>query len=968
MSDSIITVALTEVTSILKRQIQREFRLVVGVEKEIENLESTLQNILAVLVDVPAQIKEKPVEVWLEKLKDVSYDMDDLLGEWSTAILLKDEGSESTALPKQKVCFYITFPCFSYNRVVLRREIALKIKDINNRLDVIAREKDRYNLNMMITGGEGGPERLRTSSFIDVSEVRGRDHDKNTLVNKLLLCESESRANHHQAAVAIISVVGLGGIGKTTLAQLLYDEMKDQFDIRMWVCVSEPFDQIRVAKAIVEDVNGNAPNLAELETVLRHVCNSISGKKFLLVLDDVWTEDYRKWEPLKHSLQNGACGSKILVTTRNERVARMMGTTHTHRLGQLSNQDSWSLFRSIAFFERSREDIEKLQHVGRKIADKCKGLPLAVKTIGSLMRFKNTVEDWQNVLDSKTWELEEAESDLFPPLLLSYYDLPSALKRCFLYCAFFPKDHKMETDNLIKLWMAQGYLSPRKGTEIEGRVVEFEIRGREYLENLVMRSFFQDTEKDKGSDNIVRFKMHDMVHDFAQFLTKKECFILKVDSSIQPRMDSFSKKPRHLTLIRAEEAPFPVPINNTDKLHTFWVQSFYDCPPIVSDRDSVHSDWFDRLRCLKALDLSRNRLYELPAEVGKLIILKYLNLSHNPLGVLPETVCDLINLQTLKLVACAHLSKLPEQMEKLINLRHLEIDRTDGLKWLPKGIGNLSSLRTLSKFVAGSSGDSEAAACKLGDLKNLNHLRGKLKIEGLGYVADAVEAEKAELKNKKHLLDLYLDFYPLVKAEGITDVVEALQLHPNLHYLHIKSYGGTQFPNWMLSLINLRKLQLQECQNCVRLPPLGGLPSLETLYIEDMHSLKSVGLEFLGIGNNNDGGGGDSTTTNDGTRASSTVVIAFPKLKKLKIGKMRSWEEWDVISTRGEAEDIKIMPCLRCLKISRCNKLKALPYRLLQVAPVKKLRIKDCPVLQKRYKREIGEDWSKISHIPKVRI
>ncbi|KAM7476101.1 hypothetical protein LguiB_023344 [Lonicera macranthoides] len=934
MADAFVSVLLTQLASIAEQKIRQEVRLVVGVKKEVEKLTNTLRCIQALLVDADKkQVKDKTIKLWLENLKDVSYDTDDVLTEWSTAILeLEIEGfqtsSSSNPKKKKKFFFFTSFPCFSFHRVVLRRDIARKIEAINLRLDAIAADKDRYGLHASIIAVVEKSEKVKFTSRIDVSRVRGRDGDKKTLVSNLL-CDTFDRTDG--GPLHIVSIVGMGGIGKTTLAQLAYncEQVIDHFEMRLWVCVSDLFDEVRVAKAIVEDANGSAPNVTELETALRAVEKCVMGKKFLLVLDDVCTEDDRKWEPLLITLKSGAIGSKLLVTTRTERVSKMMETAYTLRLKQLSGQECWELFSQIAFSERSEEERGELEDIGRQIADKCKGLPLAAKTIGSLMRFKNAVQDWQSVLDSEIWELEGAEGRLFPPLLLSYYDLPSSIKRCFSYCANFPKDCKIEADSLIKIWMAQGYLTTSGN-------VEMEITGQEYLETLVMRSFFQDLEKE-------------------------------ADSGTGRRTDLAPKRYRHLTIIRGEDAPFPLPAANIERLHTFWIQSFYDSLPIVSEIDTAPPDLFHRLKYVKVLDLSRNRLREIPKEVGKLINLRYLNLSHNPLEQLPEEVCDLYNLQTLKLSACDHLRKLPREMEKLLNLRHLEIDQTDSLRTLPKGISKLSSLRTLSKFVIGTGSNTEEATCKIGDLGNLKHLQGFLKIEGLGYVGDAVEVEKADLKNKENLVDLHIDFTPLVPSEGTTGVAEALQLNTSLQFLQIKSYGGTWFPGWMISLNSLRKLQFQDCQKCIRLPPLGKLQSLETLVIENMDNLKCIGPEFLGVQICKDNDKGAKTNCSTG---GSSSMIAFPKLRKLKIVNMSSWEEWDVISTVGEIQGdiIRIMPCLSYLKISDCNKLKALPDFVLQSKLLKKLRIHSSPLLQQRYEKGIGEDWKKISHIKKCHI
>lgn len=939
MSDAIIGTVLTQLGSILEREIQQELRLVVGVDKDIENLKRTFRSISSVLLDaemrrVKKDEEKEGLEIWLQNLQEVSYDMDDILAEWSNALLkIEIEGLENTT-PKKKVCFFINSPCFCFSKVFLRRDIALKIQEINERLDFIDKEKLRYNLKE-IENGEAPNRRLKTVSHIDLNEACGRDGEQTGLVRELLKLKENSRADR---GLHLVSIVGMGGIGKTFLAQLAYHsaDLETHFDKRIWVCVSEPFDASRIAKAIIEGVDGHAPNLVEFDPIMTKLRNSIAGKRFLLVLDDVWTQDHEKWEPLRISLKNGVPGSKILVTTRNERVAKMMGSSYTLKLGQLSKQDCWSLFSQIAYFDRSKQDREELEDIGKKLAAKCKGLPLAAKTVGSLMRFKNSIREWQSVLDNFMWGLEETKEGPFPPLLLSYYDLHPSLRRCFSYCAIFPKDCKIEADNLIKLWMAQGY-------------IDTEIRGREFLDNLISRCFFQELEKDKDTESIVRFKMHDMVHDFAQYLTKNECYMTEVDNKVESWMNSSCSKARHLTLVRAEDVHFPVSIGNIEKPHTFLVQSFYDCPALVSEEDKVSPDLFNQLLHVKALDLSRNRLLELPDEIGKLMNIRYLNLSHNPLGELPETICGLYNLQTLKLVACKYLRRLPQGIGQLKNLRHLEIDGTEKLEALPKGIGRLHSLQTLNKFILAvpvNSRNLEERMCKLGELKDLNQLRGRLKMGGLGLVSNVEEAKQAELKNKVHITDLHMDFKVQGQAEGKLDVVEALELHPDLQSLQISFYGATRLPSWITSLTNLRKLQLQDCQNCTELPPLGRLPSLQTLYIENMHDLKQIGYEFLGLGSSS---------------STMAAIDIFPKLKKLKFDNMRNWEQWEVVNMR-------IMPCLRYLKLSDCVKLKGLPDYLLQKTPIRKLRINKCPILQQRYQKETGENWIKISHIQKVRI
>ncbi|RVW70984.1 putative disease resistance protein RGA3 [Vitis vinifera] len=264
MADALVSIVLERLALVIQWQIQRELRLLVGAENDVQKLTNTLRNIRAVLLDAEKrQVKDEAVKIWLEDLKGLAYDMDNVLDEWSSSILkVQIQGVDNALTHKKKVCSCIPFPCFPIRGIHLCHDIALKIGEINRRLDVIAQEKDRYNFNFI--SGMEEPERPNTTSFIDVPEVQG-----------------------------------LGGIGKTTLAQLAYNDVKvcSHFDKRIWVCVSDPFDAMRISRAILEALERKtSSHLHELEIVQQEIQNSIARKKFLLVSDDVWNENYQIWE------------------------------------------------------------------------------------------------------------------------------------------------------------------------------------------------------------------------------------------------------------------------------------------------------------------------------------------------------------------------------------------------------------------------------------------------------------------------------------------------------------------------------------------------------------------------------------------------------------------------------------------------------------------------------------------------
>ncbi|GKV42022.1 hypothetical protein SLEP1_g49480 [Rubroshorea leprosula] len=400
MAEAIVSRVLEKLSSVLEEEVRR----ITNVRGEVEKLASNFRAIKAVLEDAERQQMwegKTSVRDWLFKLKEVSYDIENVLDEWSTTVF-------KSKLEKKKVCCFIPSPSFCFNRGKLLHKTAHKILELNGRLDVIANEREKYSLKELNV--EKPIRREQTTSLVTLAEVCGRVKDKERIVDILL----------NEGGIDVIPIVGVGGIGKTTLAQLAFnnEKVKSHFEKRIWVCVSDPFDVMRIAKAILTSLGENAwQNLVELEDVLKLLIDSIKDKKFLLVLDDVWNEQYERWGLLKKSLSSGSVGSKILVTTRKETVARTMRCTTLFPVEQLSEEESWLLFCQIAFLGRSNEDRENLREIGRKIARKCKGLPLALKTVGGLMLLRKTIKEWQSVLDSEIWELEVAEEGLFRPLI-----------------------------------------------------------------------------------------------------------------------------------------------------------------------------------------------------------------------------------------------------------------------------------------------------------------------------------------------------------------------------------------------------------------------------------------------------------------------------------------------------------------------------------------------------------------------
>nr|XP_028945325.1 putative disease resistance protein RGA3 [Malus domestica] len=321
--------------------------------------------------------------------------------------------------------------CFS--DVKFNCNLRSEIKKITDRLHEILEVKKQLGLN------EGTPSakawHLPPSSRLPEGPVIGRDTDKTKIIDLLFKRKHPSAINFH-----VVAIVGMPGVGKTTLARHVFDDDKTkEFNLKVWVSVSDDFNLERVTKAILESAtSGLAKEFKEFNQVQESLSKELAGKKFLIVLDDVWnTCAYDLWIKLQSPFRVGALGSKIVVTTRDTNVANMMGSTTIYQLGGISDDQCWEVF-----VQHSRLDItkrpQKFELIKEKIVAKCRGLPLAARTLGGLLRCKQ-VEEWEAILNNKMWSLSD-DTGILPVLKLSYHYLPSSLKRCFAYCSLLPND------------------------------------------------------------------------------------------------------------------------------------------------------------------------------------------------------------------------------------------------------------------------------------------------------------------------------------------------------------------------------------------------------------------------------------------------------------------------------------------------------------------------------------------------
>ncbi|KAG2664582.1 hypothetical protein I3760_16G088600 [Carya illinoinensis] len=855
-----------------------------GLQEQLEKWGETLTRIRKVLDDAEEkQHTERSVKHWLDDLRDLAYDAEDILDEVATEAALRPTLMGDNQASPSKVRKLVTAVFTSLTPSArIKTRLGSKINDITAKFNDLVTQKDQLNLKEIVISSRPS-KRTESTSLVTKKRIYGREE---VLEAVLQLLKSDS--SDALTEVNVIPIVGMGGIGKTTLAQLVYNDEKVEsfFDLKAWACVSENFDVAIVTKTILQSVTSENCDGKDLNWMQVKLKETLVGKKFLVILDDVWNEKYDDWVLLRTPFEAGAPGSSIIVTTRNQGVSLLMGTIEVpFQLGLLPTDACLSIFSQHALDAEDFSAHPDLKDIGEEIVERCKGLPLALKTVGGMLRCTKDRNEWEKVLKNKIWDIPEERSGIAPALMLSYHNLPSPLKRCFAYCSILPKDYKFEEKEVVLLWMAEGLIQPRQVED------EMEDLGSEYFRNLLSRSFFQQSGFDKS-----RFLMHDLINDLAQSVAGETCFRMEDEVGGSQHGNRPIIKARHSSYLGSQydvAKKFEV-FSKLKSLRTFLPLRL----PVLSYcylARHVFLELVPTLRCLRVLSFKRYRITELSDSISDLKLLRYLDLSLTQIESLPESIATLYNLQTLLLKNCFRLKKLPSMLCKLVNLRHLNIEDTDRLEGMPVQIGKLTCLRGLPKLIVGK--DNCSGLKELGPLK---HLKGKLHISRLENVIEPKDAKDAELIKKMKISALSLEWSRGMNeskdtTSEVLEVLNGLRPHADtLTELCIISYGGTKFPNWLTppSFPHMVSLRLENCYKCTSLPPLGKyLPSLKNLWIIGMANVKSVGPEFCG---------------------GNCFAQCFRSLETLHFYHMKEWENWTPCEE---------FPNLRELSLIRCWKL-----------------------------------------------
>lgn len=878
--------------------LSNDVKLLRGIDKEVADIRDELESIRSFLKDADAKAalitEGYGIKTWVKQVREAAFHIEDVV---DTYLLQWAQPHQ-----RQRGIFmaFLHQLCFSLKKIKPRHEIASEIQGIKLSIGEIKARSERYGFS---SSGSHGPSNYYgkktltwhdprvASLFIEEAEVVGIETARDELTGWLVEGTPER---------AVVSVVGMGGLGKTTLARKVFENQmaSSHFDCYAWIHVSQSYTIEELLRLMIKqfyearkEYTPEGIDTMDEKLLLKKSREYLQQKRYVVVFDDVWKVDF--WAAVEHALPNNTKGGRVIITTRNKVVAdfcKKSSFVRIHHLQPLSEEKAWELFCKKAFqFELGGTCPPELEKLSLEIVKRCSGLPLAIVSVAGLLSTKDKViSEWQKLHKNLGSELESDPhlTSVTRILSLSYHDLPYHLKYCFLYFGIFPEAYSVSCIRLVRQWIAEGFIKRRRGKTME-EVAEA------YLTELVHRSLVVVSRV--NIDGKARScRVHDLWREI--ILQKME------DLSFCHVTSAFEAPPEKIIRRLSIDNCF---FEASESIQCSYIRSIFTFNLLEMPEFFVTSI-IENIKLLKVLDLEDAPIDHLPECLGNLFHLRYLSLRNTDVTWLPKSIGRLQNLETLDLKQSL-VYEMPVEVNKLLKLRHLlacfcnyEVDfgmsYERGVK-IKEGIGCLTSLQKLYHV------ETDVGGVQL--IKELGKLRQLKKLGLKDLKTECCNALCASIEKMKQLESLEL----CSTSEDETINLQSISTPPEfLRRLYLKGHLQ-KLPDWIPELQYLVKLRIFWAG--LRQEPLGALKNLPSL-LELGISYKAYQGERLRF----EGGG-------------------FQKLRLLKLKKLEGLKSLVI--------DNGALPLLEELHIGPCLLLKEVPSGIHHLRSLKLVRFINMP-------------------------
>ncbi|VAI63720.1 unnamed protein product [Triticum turgidum subsp. durum] len=639
---SVATGVLKPVLGKLAVLLGNEFKRFKGVRKEIKSLTHELAAMEAFLLKMSKE--EDPDEqdkVWMNEVRELSYDMEDAIDEFTQSVGDKDEKPDDFI---EKIKHSVG----KLGKMKARRRIGKEIQDLKKQIIEVGDRNARYKTGVAISNNKNATVDPRALAILEhASKLVGIDEPKAELIK--LLTEDDGFVSTQQQP-KIVSIVGSGGMGKTTLANQVYQDLKENFECKAFVSVSRNPDMMNILRIILHEVSprGGYPEAGSIQQLTSKIRDYLANRRYFVVVDDIWDVD--TWDIIKRAFPTTSSTSRIITTTRMNSIAHLCCSSfngHIYNIRALDMVHSRQLFHTRLF--KSDEDCPSyLQEISEQILEKCDGLPLAIIAIsGLLANTERTKNIWNQVKDSIGRALERNPSveGMMKILSLSYFDLPPYLKTCLLYLSIYLEDSTIEKKGLIRRWIAEGFIHS------EGRYTAYEL-GERCFNELLNRGLIQPgVTNDYGI--VKSCRVHDTILDFIISKSIEENFVTVLgvpiltignQSKVVRRLCLQGVKKRNSTVLTADLVFSHVrsltmvrgllEIPSLEEFRHLRVLDLMDC----SELEDHHLENIVRLFQLRYLNIKGTRISKLPEQIGRLGCLEMLDLTGTFVEKLPASI------------------------------------------------------------------------------------------------------------------------------------------------------------------------------------------------------------------------------------------------------------------------------------------------------------------------------------------